>query len=301
MYRNRYYPIVLAVLALVSSAAAAACAPRRPGAAGPTPTTATAPVTPGSTTPGATAPGTVTPVPPSPSRPAWPTRTSPASPTSVPPVPASLLGKDIEVIPGAGPVVALTFDGGANADGLPAILTALASAHVTATFFLTGEFATRYPLSVRAIVAAGHRLGNHTATHPHLPALATDADVVRQLRQAESEIRAAGGTDPRPLFRFPYGDRTAHTIAVVNGAGYVAVRWTVDTLGWKGTREGITATIVVNRVLAAARPGEIVLMHVGSNPYDQSTLDAQALPTVIARLRALGYRFVTLDALLTAA
>jgi peptidoglycan/xylan/chitin deacetylase (PgdA/CDA1 family) len=51
-------------------------------------------------------------------------------------------------------------------------------------------------------------------------------------------------------------------------------------------------------VVAAAQPGEIVLMHLGSNPDDASTLDADALPTIIAELRAHGYRFVTLDALL---
>ena len=55
---------------------------------------------------------------------------------------------------------------------------------------------------------------------------------------------------------------------------------------------------MVNRTLAAAQPGEIVLMHVGSNPDDGSTLDAAALPQIIAGLRAREYGFVTLDALL---
>jgi peptidoglycan-N-acetylglucosamine deacetylase len=50
-------------------------------------------------------------------------------------------------------------------------------------------------------------------------------------------------------------------------------------------------------VLAALRPGEIVLMHVGSSP-DGSTLDAHALLRVIRKLRARGYSFVTLNALL---
>ena len=55
---------------------------------------------------------------------------------------------------------------------------------------------------------------------------------------------------------------------------------------------------VIDRTLGAARAGEIVLMHVGSNPDDHTTLDAQALPAIIAGLRARGYHFVTLDALL---
>jgi peptidoglycan-N-acetylglucosamine deacetylase len=48
----------------------------------------------------------------------------------------------------------------------------------------------------------------------------------------------------------------------------VAVRRTVDTLGWDGTAGHISATVVAARVLSALRPGEIVLMHVGSNPDD---------------------------------
>jgi peptidoglycan/xylan/chitin deacetylase (PgdA/CDA1 family) len=209
-----------------------------------------------------------------------------------------LLGKDVEAIPTGKKIVALTFDAGANADGLPAILATLAGQHVPATFFLTGDFARRYPAWVRSIVASGYRIGNHTATHPHLPPL-SDAAIVAQLTTARTQILAAGGSEPKPLFRFPYGDRTSHTIAVVNGAGYIAVRWTVDTLGWEGSSGDITASTVISRVVNAARPGEIVLMHVGSNPDDHSTLDADALPTVISKLRGLGYGFVTLDALLS--
>ena len=67
------------------------------------------------------------------------------------------------------------------------------------------------------------------------------------------------------------------------------IRWTVDTLGWQGTAGHISAAVVVSRVLAAARPGEIVLMHAGSNPDDHTTLDADALPRVISELRARGY------------
>ncbi len=50
---------------------------------------------------------------------------------------------------------------------------------------------------------------------------------------------------------------------------------------------------IVALVLSTLRPGQIVLMHVGSNPTDGSTLDADALPTVISQLRARGYSFVT--------
>jgi peptidoglycan/xylan/chitin deacetylase (PgdA/CDA1 family) len=228
-----------------------------------------------------------------------PATTAPTSPEPAPPtVPGDLRGLDVEVLPTTRPVVALTFDAGANGAGLGSILATLSDAGVPATFFLTGRWAEANPAGVASIVAAGHRVGNHSVSHPHVPEL-SDAALADEVLGAEQQIRGAGA-DPRPLFRFPYGDRDARTIAAVNDLGYVAVRWTVDTLGWKGTSGGLDAQQVTDRVLAGLRPGEIVLMHVGSNPDDGTTLDADALPGMIGRLRAAGYGFVTLDALLGA-
>lgn len=228
--------------------------------------------------------------------------TSPPAPTrsaTVPAFPPGLAGKDLERIPTTRMVVALTFDAGANADAVPSILATLEREQVPATFFLTGDFVQKFPSASRAIASAGHRVGNHTVSHPHLPAL-SDAAVRDQVLVAERTIRETTGAQPRPFFRFPYGDRTAHTIALVNAEGYVAVRWTVDSLGWQGTSGGRSVASVTARVLGAAQPGEIVLMHVGSHPTDKSTLDADALPGIIAGLRQRGYGFVTLDALLGA-
>jgi peptidoglycan/xylan/chitin deacetylase (PgdA/CDA1 family) len=233
-----------------------------------------------------------------------PTPASAKSPTAVGPVlraastvPPGLVGKDVEVIPTKQKIVALTFDAGANADGLSSIRSTLSAQKVPATFFLTGSWAAGRPDSVKKLVADGYRLGNHTATHPYLTKL-SDAAIRTELTKGRSQILAAGGTEPLPLFRFPFGDRNAHTISVVNQAGYVAVRWTVDTLGWKGTSGGMTKTKVINRAVGAAKPGEIILMHVGSNPDDKTTLDAAALPAIITKLKALGYGFASLDVLL---
>lgn len=225
--------------------------------------------------------------------------TPPPAPGTVPPqdpFPAGLRNQDLTAVPGAGNTVALTFDAGANAAGLPKILSALSAKGVAGTFFLTGNWAANNPDGVRQIVSAGHRVGNHSMTHPGFTGL-SDAQIVQQVRGAEEAILAAGA-DPRPLFRFPFGERDARTIEAVNDLGYAAVRWSVDTLGWKGTSGGISAQIVSDRVMAALQPGEIVLMHIGSNPDDRSTLDADALPQVIDRISAAGYGFATLDALL---
>ena len=212
-------------------------------------------------------------------------------------VPSALLGVDLERLPTTQKVVALTFDAGANDAALQSILSTLAANGVPGTFFLTGDWVNHFPSGPALIYNAGHRIGNHSMTHPDFTTL-TDAQIAAEIGSAQRTIEAAGG-DPLPFFRFPSGARDSRTIADVNAAGYVAIRWTVDTLGWQGTMNGTRGpAFIVQRVMAAAQPGEIVLMHLGSNPDDGSTLDAAALPQVIAQLRAAGYGFVTLDAAL---
>jgi len=246
-----------------------------------------------------TSPRTTTPTP-SPPRPVKPSPTPPPPakpPTTPAPFPAGLAGTDFERIPTTRHVVALTFDAGANADGVSSILATLRAEGVPATFFLTGDFVHQFPAAARQIAAA-QRIGNHSVDHPYFTAL-TPAQITGELNGARDAIGAVTGADPRPLFRFPYGDRNAATIAAINAAGYVPVRWTVDTLGWKGTDGGTTAQIVRDRVINALQPGEIVLMHCGSNPADHTTLDAVALSGIIESIKANGYGCVTLDTLLS--
>jgi peptidoglycan/xylan/chitin deacetylase (PgdA/CDA1 family) len=150
-----------------------------------------------------------------------------------------------------------------------------------------------------ARLGAEHLVGNHTVSHPDLTKLA-DAAVRSQIRTAQTMITTASRQDPRRFFRFPFGARDARTIRLVNELCYVPFRWTVDTLGWKGTSGGMTSAAVVRRVLAGLRPGEIVLMHVGSHPTDHSTLDADALPQVLREVRARGYTFVRLSRVMAA-
>jgi peptidoglycan/xylan/chitin deacetylase (PgdA/CDA1 family) len=113
--------------------------------------------------------------------------------------------------------------------------------------------------------------------------------------RAAAAIKRATGRPPLALFRFPYGSSDASTLAIVNRLGDTAVGWTVDTLGWEGTSLGQSVESVTARALTHLRPGEIVLMHVGANPSDHSTLDADALPGIISAIRARGYQFVTVD------
>jgi peptidoglycan/xylan/chitin deacetylase (PgdA/CDA1 family) len=187
-------------------------------------------------------------------------------------------------------VVALTFDGGGNADGARKVLAVLRREHVPGTFFLTGHFVQSYPLLAR-VIGRRYPVANHTVNHLDMRRLSTIA-ATREITQAQRMIMRATGRDPRPLFRFPYGSRDARTLGIVRRLGYVSVRWTVDTWGWMGLSMQSVAG-AAHRVLENLVPGEIVLMHLGSS-RDGSTIDSKALRGVIKAVRARGYRFVTL-------
>jgi peptidoglycan/xylan/chitin deacetylase (PgdA/CDA1 family) len=202
-----------------------------------------------------------------------------------------MLGREIERLPTNHHRVALTFDCGANRDGLAKIRKALRDANVPTTFFMTGDWVRANPAAARSL-AADYPVGNHTNHHSHLPTL-SPAAVRADLNATRRVIKNTTSQDPRPRFRFPYGESTPSLISLVNDLGYGAFRWTVDTLGWKGRAAGQTEDTVQARVIGALQPGEIVLMHCGS-AEDGSTLDADTLPAIIQAIRAHGYGFTTL-------
>ena len=92
-------------------------------------------------------------------------------------------------------------------------------------------------------------MGNHSYDHPYLTQLSDDA-VRTEISKAGIVIESATGHDCRPLFRFPFGDSDARTIGIANSLGYGGIRWTVDTLGWKGTSGGESVDDIVARVVA---------------------------------------------------
>jgi peptidoglycan/xylan/chitin deacetylase (PgdA/CDA1 family) len=210
-------------------------------------------------------------------------------------LPRSLAGPVVTRIPTSHRVVALTFDGGAGAQGAAKILAVLRDQGVRASFFVTGQFASTNP-GLTAGMAERGPVGNHSWDHPHFPILSAAA-TTSQLTRTRSAILGATARDPKPFFRFPFGDYDPRSLGRVHAAGYGAVGWTTDSLGWKGTSGGQSVDSVVDRVLRNRTPGQIVLMHVGANPDDHTTLDADALARIIAGYRAAGYGFVTLETL----
>lgn len=191
-------------------------------------------------------------------------------------------------IPTRSPLIALTFDAGSDAGHTQAILDILEAEGITATFFLTGSWLAKFPELGRAVSEAGHELGNHTYSHPHLTEL-TDAEIRSELTRTE-EAAETLGRPLTPFFRPPYGefDRRVSEVARAQGYRYL-VMWTVDSWDWKL----IPPDELTDRVVGKAAPGAVILLHVGSQ-----TNTPTALPGMIERLRDQGYRFGTLSELL---
>jgi peptidoglycan/xylan/chitin deacetylase (PgdA/CDA1 family) len=210
---------------------------------------------------------------------------------------ATSRGIEVERLPTRAKLVALTFDGAWDDSGVRRILAALGRYHATATFFVTGSWVKRYPRLARRM-GRKYPFGNHTWSHPQMTGL-SDAAIRKEVRRAGWWIHAGTGHDPKPLFRFPYGDRNARTIRVVNSMGYSSVRWSLDTWGWMGPAEGQSRATVLHRVATMLSRGDILLLHIGAN-RDGSTFDADALPAILRLLERRGYRTVTLDRWVTA-
>lgn len=184
----------------------------------------------------------------------------------------------------AGKVVALTFDDGPAAD-TPRVLDVLARYHVHATFCEIGRQARARPDLVHRVVAAGHRLCNHTVTHD--PGIGTRPPAVMdsQLRAGRDVLVSASDGADVDYFRAPEGRWTPTLLTRAALAGMQPLGWTVDTRDW--TRPG-TAAIVAS-VQRGVRPGAIILFHDGGGPRGQTV---QALEQLIPRLQAQGYSFV---------
>jgi peptidoglycan-N-acetylglucosamine deacetylase len=195
-------------------------------------------------------------------------------------------------------MLALTFDAGADRGYAPMILDTLANEGISATFGMTGGWATQNPDLILRMVNEGHQIINHTWTHRSFTGRSTPgtapltaAERQEELIRTENAVREIAGIEMRPYFRPPYGDFDDSVLRDIAAVGYtVNVMWTVDSLGWNG----LTAAQINARVLAGATPGGNILLHVGGQSQD-----GPALPEMIRLLRADGYGFATVAELFT--
>lgn len=183
-------------------------------------------------------------------------------------------------LPGeSGGQVFVTFDGGAEADGVISILDSLRARGLKTTFFLTGQWVKSYPDLGRKILAEGHEISNHSMRHPNMAGWGKEK-IAAELQKAEQVMQTVLGRRFAPFFRFPFGAQNARVEAIVEELGYKPVYWNIDTLDWK---EPSVASIQ-QKVRSRVRRGSVILMHVGSRN------GAKALPRILDELLARGFR-----------
>lgn len=193
-------------------------------------------------------------------------------------------------------VVTLTFDAGADRGYAARILATLERYHLHASFGMTGRWALHNRDLLRRMARDGDTFINHTYDHRSFTGYSTktapltEAQRTWEIEQTWRVVKRLTGRSIKPYFRPPYGDYDQATLRLLPRLGYHdMIMWTIDSLGW----EGLPSSLIVRRCLTLARPGAILLMHVGIQSQD-----GLALPRVIQGLRARGYRIVTLKQLL---
>lgn len=185
-------------------------------------------------------------------------------------------------------LVSVTFDDG------PSIYTdrylqILKERGITTTFFNIGQNVDNLTDLPKKVLDAGHYVAGHSYTHPLLSKKKPEELREELGRTKESIARATGVTTS--MFRPPYGDFTMKTWLYSQGIVSSEILWNQDTLDWK--QPGVDK--IIQGALHKIVPGSIVLMHDGGGKRDQ---DVEALPTILDKLIADGYKIVSIQELL---
>ncbi len=183
-------------------------------------------------------------------------------------------------------VVALTFDDGPWPGQTDRILDVLRTKQVRATFFMLGVRAKSQPEIARRVADEGHLVGNHSVGHRSL-ARSKAKEARRQIERGRELLEKYTGVDT-PWLRPPYGEMDKGAWRVVRASKSRVVMWNVDSHDWE--KRGVSKIVKV--VVKNTKPGAIVLMHDGGGDRRQTV---KALPIIIDKLRAKGYKFVTID------
>ena len=184
--------------------------------------------------------------------------------------------------------VALTFDAAWGNEDTQKIQEILKKRNVHATFFMTGGWVKNYPDDVKAILAAGHDLGNHSENHKNMSQLSAD-EQKQELLSVHDRVKELTGYEMF-LFRPPYGDYDDSVVLTSKECGYYPIQWDVDSLDWKD----YGADAILDRVLNHKHlgNGSIILCHNGAK------YTAQALDGLIAGLQEKGYQIVPVSELI---
>jgi cellulose synthase/poly-beta-1,6-N-acetylglucosamine synthase-like glycosyltransferase/peptidoglycan/xylan/chitin deacetylase (PgdA/CDA1 family)/spore germination protein YaaH len=203
--------------------------------------------------------------------------------------------------------VAISFDDGPDPKWTPKILDILKQKGVKGTFFLIGEEAAENIGLMQRVAREGNEIGNHTYTHPDISDISAQA-LDLQVKLTERLFASKLGVQPL-YFRPPYDideepetDDQAFPVVAIQNEGYIIIGSKIDTDDWnenpRKSPAQITQSVLNQLQTMKSKPqfrGSVILMHDGGG--DRSATVA-ALPVLIDALRAHGYTFVPVSALM---
>ncbi len=185
--------------------------------------------------------------------------------------------------------VVLTFDDGPSPDNTPLVLKPLDDECTKATFFAIGKHATYHPEILKRVAAAGHTVGAHTWSHANLNSKKMTEQLAKdEIEKGFSAVRLALGANPSPFFRFPELQHGAAAMAYLGTRNVAIFSCDIDSFDFRAK----DATQIVNTVMTKLeKQGKgIILMH------DFQKHTAEAMPLLLRRLKAGGYKVVQMKA-----
>ena len=183
-------------------------------------------------------------------------------------------------------VCSISFDAAWGNEDTQQLIDILDRYQIKATFFVVGDWVTKYPESVKALHDAGHEVMSHSDSHAHYNSL-TKEEITADVNSSCDKIQAVTGVRPS-LIRCPYGEYDDHVITAIRDLGMEPIQWDVDSLDWKE----IPASEITKRVTSKVQPGSIVLFH------NAAKHTPEALPAILENLISQGYTIVPISKLI---
>lgn len=168
--------------------------------------------------------------------------------------------------------ISLTFNCAWSDDDIDNILKTLDAYGVKSTFFIVGEWAEKYPESVKRICEEGHEIANHSYAHDHYSKWSREK-ILEDIEKCDKLLEEITGTKPN-LFRAAYGEYNDNVVSACDESGRYYIQWSVDSIDYGDATE----SDIYDRVINKTGAGDIVLMHSGTKNT------AKVLPKIIADL-----------------
>lgn len=182
--------------------------------------------------------------------------------------------------------IAITFDAAWTNQDTDQLIEILAKHNAKATVFIVGDWAEKFPESVKAFHDAGHTIANHSDTHKAF-SKCSYSEIKEEIINCNKKLEEIT-SKPVTLVRAPSGDYTDQSLDVCKELNMTMIQWNCDSLDYTK----ISVDEIVNRVIKGTSNGSILLFH---NGVDNT---APALDKILTELSSQGYSFVSVEDLI---